>query len=484
MTIPAAQERMESAIQSTAAVGPLIRPLATSWTPEFCFERLSALPGCVWLDSSALLKDVGRYSYMAACPIARLRVDKTSRTSLVLLDQYCQKYYQPRQADLPPMQGGWLGWFGYELGGCFENVPTARYNDFCLPVASLGFYDVVLCWDHDRNEGWLISQGWPAAGSARLKKAYERLKYFLSILEQSPPDSEPLIRATSKRQIVPQHATRWSPEWTSNFSPEQYRAAVQKCVDYIYAGDVFQVNLSQRLLRKATCSPASLYRVLREQTAAPFAGYADLGRAVVVSTSPERFLQVSDGVIESRPIKGTRPRLSDPTADNAMGEVLRNSAKDRSENIMIVDLLRNDLSRVSTFDSVSVPRLCELEKFSHVWHLVSTIQATLRQGLAASDILEATFPGGSITGAPKIRAMEIIAELEPTVRGPYCGSLGYVSTSGDIDLNILIRTVTACNGWWQVPVGGGIVADSDPTLEEQETWHKAEGILRSIDRLG
>lgn len=382
------------------------------------------------------------------------------------------------------MQGGWLGWFGYELGRCFENVPAASSNDFCLPAAALGFYDVVLSWDHERNEGWLISQGWPSIGKQRQKRAYQRMKYFLALLENDETESNHSTWTASKDQLTPQYPTRWSSDWTSNFCPEGYRAAVQRCVDYIHAGDVFQVNLSQRLLRKAVCPPSILYKELRKHTAAPFAGYADMGRTVVVSTSPERFLQVTDGVIESRPIKGTRPRLSDPTADNAMGEVLRNSAKDRSENVMIVDLLRNDLSRVSEFDSVTVPSLCGLEKYSHVWHLVSVIQAKLRQNLAASDIFAATFPGGSITGAPKIRAMEIIAEIEPTVRGPYCGSLGYVSAAGDIDLNILIRTLTACHGWWQVPVGGGIVADSNPTLEEQETWHKAEGILRTIDRLG
>ena len=222
---------------------------------------------------------------------------------------------------------------------------------------------------------------------------------------------------------------------------------------------------------------------LRAHNPAPFAGYADFGRVQVISCSPERFLKVEDGMIEARPIKGTRPRLSDPTADAGMAQLLQWSDKDRSENVMIVDLLRNDLSRVAVPESVQVTSLCGLEKYPYVWHLVSVIQAQLAAGRQMSEVVAATFPGGSITGAPKIRAMEIIAELEPNARGPYCGSLGYISFAGDMDLSILIRTITACDGWWQVPVGGGIVADSDPKLEEQETWHKAEGILRAIDAL-
>jgi para-aminobenzoate synthetase component I len=203
----------------------------------------------------------------------------------------------------------------------------------------------------------------------------------------------------------------------------------------------------------------------------------------VISSSPERFVQMLDRQIETRPIKGTRPRLSDPIADAGMAHLLQQSKKERSENVMIVDLLRNDLSRVADPDSVKVTQLCALERYPFVWHLVSAITARLASGQTATDLLAAIFPGGSITGAPKIRAMEIIAELEPTVRGPYCGGLGYLSFAGDMDSNILIRTITACDGWWQLPVGGGIVAESDPKLEEQETWHKAEGILRAIDAI-
>jgi para-aminobenzoate synthetase component 1 len=214
--------------------------------------------------------------------------------------------------------------------------------------------------------------------------------------------------------------------------------------------------------------------------AAPFAGFFDFGSAQIVSASPERFLKVKDRWIETRPIKGTRRRSGQEELDRAMGDELKYSAKDRSENIMIVDLLRNDLSRVCDAGSLQVTQLCDLEAYPFVLHLVSAIRARLRNDASLSDLVGATFPGGSITGAPKIRAMEIIAELEPTVRGPYCGSMGYFGSDGSMDWNILIRTLTASRGWWQFQVGGGIVADSDPAAEEEETWTKAAGLVAAI----
>lgn len=383
-----------------------------------------------------------------------------------------------------------MGWFGYELGQCFERIPQPRYNEFLLPLAALGLYDVVLSWDHSQNQGWIVSQGWPETEPSRREKhAYLRIKRMMKYLDAEPATGSQQVsrvafaHGVSASQLCPQHATRWSNDWTSNFSASDYRRTVQQCVDYIYAGDVFQVNLAQRLLRKAKTDACHLYKHLRRENPAPFAGYADFGRVQLASVSPERFIRIDDQQIEARPIKGTRPRLSDPLADRGIGNMLQASEKDRSENVMIVDLLRNDLSRVSTPDSVQVRSLCGLEQHPFVWHLVSVIQSRMRQNIIPSDVIAATFPGGSITGAPKIRAMEIIAELEPTARGPYCGSLGYISFAGDMDLSVLIRTITACDGWWQLPVGGGIVADSDPHLEEQETWHKAEGLLRAIDSL-
>jgi para-aminobenzoate synthetase component 1 len=281
-------------------------------------------------------------------------------------------------------------------------------------------------------------------------------------------------------ELAPQYATGRREGLTSNFSRNGYLEATRRCIEYIHAGDVFQVNLSQRLLHQATDDSIRLYRRLRERNPAPMAAYLDLGDSQVLSASPERFVRVVDRVVQTRPIKGTRTRTIRPEADLFAGDDLKQSEKDRAENVMIVDLMRNDLARVCRPQSVEVTQLCELETFAYVQHLVSTVTGRLRDDCSSLELLRAAFPGGSVTGAPKIRAMEIIAELEPTVRGPYCGSIGYVSFDGSMDTSILIRTITAAGGWWQLPVGGGIVAQSNPELEYEETWHKAEGLLRAV----
>ena len=256
--------------------------------------------------------------------------------------------------------------------------------------------------------------------------------------------------------------------------------SVVKCIDYIYAGDIFQVNLSHRLLHPAATDSVDLYMRLRHRNPATFAGYFATDEFEIVSASPERFLQVRNSVVEARPIKGTRARILVPEADLYAAEELRQSEKDRAENIMIVDLLRNDMSSVCEPDSIFVSELCRLEVYQFVQHLVSVVEGRLRKDKTPFDLIRQAFPGGSITGAPKVRAMEIIAELEPTARGPYCGSLGYIGFDGAMDLSILIRTITAGKGWWQFPVGGGIVAQSNPEREYVETWEKATGMLRAL----
>jgi para-aminobenzoate synthetase component 1 len=266
----------------------------------------------------------------------------------------------------------------------------------------------------------------------------------------------------------------------SNFSEAEYLRAIERAIEYIFAGDVFQVNLAQRLLYPGGDDPVSLYLRLRRRNPAPFSGYFDLGEFQIVSASPERFLRVAGRSVETRPIKGTRRRTGQPIADRLACEELCLSEKDRAENVMIVDLLRNDLSRVCQAESVCVTQLCGLETYEYVHHLVSAVGGRLRDECSPVDLIRAAFPGGSITGAPKVRAMEIIAELEPTARGAYCGSLGYLGFDGSLDLSILIRTITAGRGWWQAPVGGGIVAQSDPRREYEETWDKAEGLIRAL----
>jgi para-aminobenzoate synthetase component 1 len=384
--------------------------------------------------------------------------------------------------DLPPFQGGAAGLFGYDLCHHVERLPRPERDEFQTPDLAIGLYDWVLAIDHEQRRAWLFSTGLPQTGRARERRARARLRWVKNLIADRGRSRPPDVAAYLRGCIDPGPCFPLPkfPGVTSNFDRPDYLAIVRRAIEYTHAGDCFQVNVSQRLLREIDRHPLFLYRDLRECNPAPFAGYFDLGDFAIVSASPERFLHVANGDVETRPIKGTRPRGATPEEDLRQIDDLLRSAKDRAENIMIVDLLRNDLGRVCAYGSVRVPAVCRLETYEHVHHLVSEVRGRLRPGLTPVDLLRAAFPGGSVTGAPKVRAMEIIAELEPTARGPYCGSLGYIGFDGSMDSNILIRTFTVGRGWMQFPVGGGIVADSDPDDEYAETLHKAEGLLRAL----
>jgi para-aminobenzoate synthetase component 1 len=435
------------------------------------------------LDSALVDPSLGRYSYLSADPFDAFQIPGNGEGGLATLEQKLAKWRTPGRANLPPFTGGAVVLLGYELGRSLERLPATRYDEFQFPAIAACFYDTILALDHLENRAWLISQGFPERNLARrVSRAEQRIEQFRSWLDQPAPPRCQVKAGTALNAaaLAPQFAVPGPAGLTSNFSADQYRHAVQRVVDYIHAGDVFQVNLSQRLLMPAQGDALSLYLRLRQRNPAPFAAWFDLGDTQILSASPERFLCVSDDRVEARPIKGTRRRTPFAEASLFAGDDLVESEKDRAENIMIVDLLRNDLSRVCEADSVRVTQLCGLETYQYVQHLVSAIEGRLSAGKTAVDLVRAAFPGGSITGAPKIRAMEIIAELEPTARGPYCGCLGYFGFDGSADLNILIRTITASRGWWQFPVGGGIVAQSSPEREYEETWHKAEGLLRAV----
>ncbi|MGL4555527.1 MAG: aminodeoxychorismate synthase component I, partial [Gemmataceae bacterium] len=412
---------------------------------------------------------LGRYSFVAADPYAWLEGVPLGaiQESLPLLEPV---------PGLPPFQGGAAGLFGYDLCHQIERLPRPTHDEFGVPPLAVGLYDCVLAWDHARGRAWAVSTGLPAAGDDRRRRARHRLRELRGWLNQppEPPRWEPGPAVTPAER----HPLRDGV--SSSFTPEAFRAAIRRGIDYVHAGDCFQVNLAQRLLAPLREHPLALYGRLREVNPAPFAGYFDLGRFAVASASPERFLRVGGGHVSTRPIKGTRPRGATPEEDAARAAELLASPKDRAENVMIVDLLRNDLGRVCAFGSVRVEALCRLESYRGVHHLVSEVVGRLAPGRTGLDLLRAAFPGGSVTGAPKVRAMEVIAELEPVARGPYCGSLGYVGFDGSVDTSILIRTFTAGGGWLQFPVGGGIVADSDPDAEYQETLTKAGGLLRAL----
>jgi para-aminobenzoate synthetase component 1 len=363
-------------------------------------------------------------------------------------------------------------------------LSAPRVTDFDVPDLVLGWYDWVLAFDHWRKEGWLISTGIAAQPlGEQLDRAESRADAVLALLEKdiSPIQQSSAVACLSPDRIAPSFPVPGEPGVTSNFTPDEFRQAIRKGIEYTDAGDCFQVNLAQRLLAPFQDVPIALYERLRKRNPANFGAYFDLGAYVVASASPERFIQLSGkGKLETRPIKGTRPRGETIEQDALLARELQASGKDRAENIMIVDLMRNDLGRVAEYGTVKVAQLCGLESNAAVHHLVSVVEGRVGQNKSPFDVLRATFPGGSVTGAPKVRAMEIIAELELTARGPYCGCLGYISFSGAMDTSILIRTFTLGRGWAQFPVGGGIVADSDPEWEYAETLHKAKGLLAAL----
>ena len=467
---------------------PVIRQLTKHFNLAEAFDRMSAMPGCLWLDSAsrgpidATDRPIGGYSFLTADPIDQLVASIGDCNPWSTLDQWYQRLPERNHEHLPPFQGGIAGLIGYEAATWLEPVGTARSHDLPTAAVSLGLYDWTIATDHQTGESWLISQGFceeDQTESQRRERAEHRADEVEAMLAD-PPEAE-LIEPLRDRMLVStaQYPTKHSGV-TSNFRGADFRDAVAEIVKRIHAGDSFQVNLAQRLLAPAECASAELYDRLRVANPAPFGAFYRADGFEVLSSSPEGFLRVRDRTVQTRPIKGTVHRTGNVSDDRALAETLMQSEKDRAENIMIVDLMRNDLSRVCTDESVEVTQLCEVEQYEFVQHLVSVVEGELADNKTIIDLLRSCFPGGSVTGAPKIEAMRTIASLEPNPRGPYCGSIGYISSASDADFNILIRTITATGGYWQIPVGGGITAKSDPAAEESETWAKAEGMLRAL----
>ncbi len=492
---------MSAAVHGKGFV-PLVEELVPPPDPVRCCEQVGDLPYRVFLDSAARSPRLGRYSFLTADPVAIVR-SKGAHTecdgtpiaggdALDALRSLLAPFAASPLPEVPPFQGGAAGYLAYDWGRVHERLPSPRYEDLGVPDVLLGVYDWVLAWDHESSRAWLISTGLlERSPDARARKAAARAAMILDRLRSAPPAAHPAPPATSEhgRSDGPRAPTypvvgRASDprlELRSSFTHDGYLEAVTRVREYILAGDIFQANLSQRFDAPLSEPPWELYRRLRTQNAAPFAAFLDFPEALVLSASPERFLSVSaDGRVETRPIKGTRPRGVGPEHDAALGQALTASAKDRAENLMIVDLLRNDLSRVCAPGSVRVPELFALEHYATVHHLVSTVVGTLAPDEDALSLLRAAFPGGSITGAPKVRAMEIIAELEPSERGVYCGAIGYVSLTGALDCSIAIRTAVAHAGRVYFSAGGGIIADSDPEEEYRETLDKARGMIDAL----
>ena len=367
-------------------------------------------------------------------------------------------------------------------------------NDLELPDCHLGFYNSLVVFDHQLGRTWIVATGLAADGSRTDERAQTQANFWQSHLITEPVDvmrvaccvSEDADHAT---HAIPntQHATRnmsVGVRWESSLTRAEFLSAVETAQRYIRAGDIYQVNITQRLSAPWTADAWDLFRRLMDVSPAPCAAFVDCGEFQLASSSPELFLRLSGAHIQTRPIKGTRPRSPDATRDAQLAYELQTSAKEQAELVMITDLLRNDLGRVCEFGSVQVPDLLRLEKFAQVQHLVSTVEGRLRADVTHLAALASCFPGGSITGAPKFRAMEIIDELEPVVRGPYCGALGYLGFNRESQLSIIIRTAICKEGVAYFPVGAGIVADSDPAAEYEETLAKARGFRAALEAAG
>ncbi len=478
---------------------PIVRELDPPPAVWDAFLRLRRLPGAILLDSALELENLGRFSFVTADPFERIRIE-TSRDDprdagpsggpFATLRVILARFRAPTVPGLPPFQGGAAGLFSYSLGRHIERLPRPERDRLRVPDLLMGIHDWVLAYDHAVRRAWIVSHGFPASGDDRRRRARERIDLVMRLLDGAPlaEDAGRDWRGDDDALGDELRRTSWPvgdlPRVLSNFDRPAYLEAVGRAIEYVHAGDVFQVNLSQQLWAPLDASPLELHRRLRERNPTTFAAYFEPADEsfVLVSASPERFLRVdAGGVVETRPIKGTRPRGTFAEEDRFSRDALRESSKDRSENVMIVDLLRNDLSRVCAPGTVEVSDLFGVETYPSIHHLVSAVRGRLEPGRDALDLLAAAFPGGSVTGAPKIRAMEIIAELEPDARGAYCGCLGYLGFDGVLDTSILIRTATASRGWLHFPVGGGIVADSTPEHEYRETIDKARGMVWAID---
>ena len=420
---------------------------------EFWFARISHLPFAILLHSGHADHPYSRFDILVADPLKTLTTDDLAPTHDPLMQLQQALNALGLSATPDPFQGGALGLFGYDLGRRFETLPEHAQADISLPDMAVGLYDWALIVDHQKKTVSLLS--------------HSDVQARLAWLEAQQPAPAQMFRLTSG--------------WRSNMSETEYDEKFARVQAYLQSGDCYQVNLAQRFQATYHGDEWQAFSRLNASNKAPFSAFVRLPQGAILSLSPERFIHLAEGVIQTRPIKGTLPRLADPNADRQQAEKLAASPKDRAENLMIVDLMRNDIGRVAEPGSVRVPELFVVEPFPAVHHLVSTITARLPATRTACDLLRAAFPGGSITGAPKIRAMAIIDELEPHRRNAWCGSIGYISLCGTMDTSITIRTLTACDGNLYCSAGGGIVADSQVEAEYQETFDKVNRILKQLE---
>jgi para-aminobenzoate synthetase component I len=478
---------------------PLIEEFNTTLTPELLCEQIGEGGGLVLLRTALFDDPQARYSFVAADPFltfrssgSRCEVDSQSERQVQfgnpwhLLDVLMARYEVLDEVDLPFPLGGCFGFWGYDLKNFVEpRLTRLAVNDLELPDCAVGFYDSLAVFDHRLGKTWIVSTGLSSDGSRSRVRARERVQWWREQLAQATNKEgrlETLLPLTPAPSPLRGEGER-SPAAnaiSSNLRREQFISLVQRAQEYIRAGDIYQVNLAQRFRSASPLHPWSCFRRLTNFSPAPFAAFLDCGEFQIISSSPELFLRLSGSHIQTRPIKGTRPRSSDPTRDAQLTYELQTSAKEMSELVMITDLLRNDLGKICDYGSVQVPELVRLERYPQVQHLVSTVEGHLRRDVTHFAAFASCFPGGSVTGAPKIRAMEIIDELEPVTRGPYTGSIGYLGFNRESRLSIAIRTALSHRGEYYFHAGAGIVADSAPEAEYEETLAKAGGFFAAV----
>lgn len=450
--------------------------------PLSIYAKLKGEGACVLLDSGNTFGNISQWSFIGMRPFIIFRsrnhkneviycLKKNKKPKIVpgeplsVLKNLFSRYIIKTDRKLPPFFGGLMGFMSYDLVKYFEKIPVTTIDDVKHYDCYFAFFKTVVAFDHKKNEVWIITNIEPS------KNARKKGDQIIQGLKNKILENKPGISA-KKIEIDSLY---------SDNTLLEYKEMVKKAKTYIKNGDIYQANLSQRFKAKAkNVDPLFLYKKLREINPSPFACFFDFPGVKIISSSPERLVRLSGEIVETRPIAGTRPRGKDKTGDKKMEKELILNEKERAEHIMLLDLERNDLGRVCKYNSVKVDELMVLEKYSHVIHIVSNVKGKLQKNRDAFDCIRACFPGGTITGVPKVRCMEVIDELEKHRRGPYTGSAGYISFNGDMDINILIRTFVFKDNNLYFQVGAGIVADSIPEKEYKETLHKAEALMEAI----
>ncbi|SEK35156.1 aminodeoxychorismate synthase, subunit I [Colwellia chukchiensis] len=467
---------------ATRSLNSHLLQLEVSFDSQSLFATIADQPWAMWLDSCDSAHVDSRYDIIVWQPVTTLttkgKTTKIKQTNpsreyhsdddpLLLLQRELQTSFSHIEisANNLPFSGGALGYFAYDLGKRFEVIKQQTDKDINIPDMAIGIYQQAIIFDRKLQQTWLLCCEDDRADICHFFNQALKAKALGSV-KSNLPDS---FRLTTP--------------WQSNISQMQYRQKFQQVQDYLLAGDCYQINLAQRFSAQYQGDEFQAYCALRQENKAPFSAFLRFQDSAILSISPERFLQLRDSKVQSKPIKGTRPRSTDENIDRANAKTLQQASKDRAENLMIVDLLRNDISRVCQAGTVKVPELFAIESFPAVHHLVSTVVGEIAPQYAASDLLRAAFPGGSITGAPKIRAMDIIEELEPHQRSVYCGAIGYISACGNMDTSITIRTLVCHQQSIHCWAGGGLVADSNVDSEYQETYDKVQKILPVLSAL-